>query len=126
MEWIIEHQQVDADEAHFYLDGFVNCQNCRIWGSENPHVIVEKPMHPQRATVWCGFQLEASLDHAFLKMRLPSSNCYWCSISRHDYTVPSRNWMILMVPISGFNKTVSHAIQPVKQLNFCTSHLWVV
>jgi len=39
MEWIIEHQQVDADfsskvmfsdEAHFYLDGFANRQNCRI------------------------------------------------------------------------------------------------
>lgn len=64
VEWIIEHQQVDpdfskkiilSDEAHFHLDGFVNRQNCRIWGSENPRVIVEKQMHPQRVTVWCGF-----------------------------------------------------------------------
>ncbi|EFN87925.1 hypothetical protein EAI_17175, partial [Harpegnathos saltator] len=30
-------------------------QNCRIWGSENPRVIVEKQMHPQRVIVWCGF-----------------------------------------------------------------------
>ncbi|CAK9833058.1 hypothetical protein ANTRET_LOCUS9796 [Anthophora retusa] len=44
-----------SDEAHFHLGGYVNKQNCRIWGSENPHVIVEKPMHPQRVTVWCGF-----------------------------------------------------------------------
>lgn len=64
VEWIMEQQQVDADfsnkiifsdEAHFHLDGFVNRQNCRIWGSENPRVIVEKQMHPQRVTVWCGF-----------------------------------------------------------------------
>lgn len=44
-----------SDEAHFHLGGYVNKQNCRIWGTENPHVIVEKPMHPQRVTVWCGF-----------------------------------------------------------------------
>ncbi|XP_075149032.1 uncharacterized protein LOC142222665 isoform X2 [Haematobia irritans] len=37
-----------SDEAHFHLSGFVNKQN------ENPRVIVEKPMHPQRVTVWCG------------------------------------------------------------------------
>ena len=30
-------------------------QNCRIWGSENPNIIIEKPMLPQRVTVWCEF-----------------------------------------------------------------------
>ena len=33
----------------------VNKQNCRIWGSENPHVVMKKSMHPQRETIWCGF-----------------------------------------------------------------------
>jgi len=46
---------VFSDEAHFHLGGYVNKQNCRIWGSENPHETLEKPMHPQRVTVWCGF-----------------------------------------------------------------------
>lgn len=64
MEWIINHQKVDpdfsskiilSDEAHFHLDGFVNRQNCRVWGSENPRVISEKQMHSQRVTVCCGF-----------------------------------------------------------------------
>ena len=56
-----EHENADfadkiifSDEAHFHLDGFVNRQNCRIWGEENPRVIHEKQMHPQRVTVWCG------------------------------------------------------------------------
>lgn len=43
-----------SDEAHFHLGGYVNKQNCRIWGSENPHVVLQKPMHPLRVTVWCG------------------------------------------------------------------------
>ncbi|CAK9813004.1 hypothetical protein ANTPLA_LOCUS7629 [Anthophora plagiata] len=59
VEWIMEQQVyadfsskiIFSDEAHFHLDGFVNRQNCRIWGSENPREIVEKQMHPQRVTV---------------------------------------------------------------------------
>ena len=43
-----------SDEAHFHIGGYVNKQNCRIWGSENPNVIIEKSMYPQRVTVWCG------------------------------------------------------------------------
>ena len=43
------------DEAYFHLCDYVNKQNYRIWGSENSHVVMEKPMHPQRVTVWCGF-----------------------------------------------------------------------
>ena len=40
-----------TDEAHFQHGGFVNKQNCRIWISENPRPIVEKPLHSQRVTV---------------------------------------------------------------------------
>ena len=30
-------------------------QNCRIWGTENPHAYIEKLTHPNRVTVWCRF-----------------------------------------------------------------------
>ncbi|GFW17736.1 hypothetical protein TNCV_2652931 [Trichonephila clavipes] len=41
------------DEAHFWLNGCVNKQNCRIWSEANPQVYVETPLHPEKLTVWC-------------------------------------------------------------------------
>ncbi|GFU89991.1 hypothetical protein TNCV_2438781 [Trichonephila clavipes] len=41
------------DEAHFWLNGYVNKQNCRIWSEANPQVYVETPLHPEKLTVGC-------------------------------------------------------------------------
>ncbi|GFV42223.1 hypothetical protein TNCV_3164541 [Trichonephila clavipes] len=41
------------DEAHFWLNGSVNKQNCHIWSEANPQVYVETPLHPEKLTVWC-------------------------------------------------------------------------
>ncbi|GFV18120.1 uncharacterized protein TNCV_169241 [Trichonephila clavipes] len=38
------------DEAHFWLNGYVNIQNCRIWSEANPQVYVETPLHPEKMT----------------------------------------------------------------------------
>ncbi|GFW73995.1 uncharacterized protein TNCV_545191 [Trichonephila clavipes] len=35
-----------SDEAHIWLNGYVNKQNCRIWSEANPQVYVETPLHP--------------------------------------------------------------------------------
>ncbi|GFW73863.1 putative DD41D transposase [Trichonephila clavipes] len=42
-----------SDEAHFWMNGYVNKQNCRIWSETNPRVYVETPLHPEKLTVWC-------------------------------------------------------------------------
>ncbi|GFT81413.1 hypothetical protein TNCV_3672911 [Trichonephila clavipes] len=42
-----------SDEAHFWLNGYVNKQNCPIWSEANPQVYVETPLHPEKLTVWC-------------------------------------------------------------------------
>ena len=46
---------VFSDKTSFGLGGYVNKQNCRIWGTENPHAYIKKPTHPKQVTVWCGF-----------------------------------------------------------------------
>ncbi|GFV50254.1 hypothetical protein TNCV_621661 [Trichonephila clavipes] len=42
----------ERDEAHFWLNGYVDKQNCRIWSEANPQVYVETPLHPEKLTVW--------------------------------------------------------------------------
>ncbi|GFU10285.1 hypothetical protein TNCV_150541 [Trichonephila clavipes] len=42
-----------SDEAHFWLNGYVNKQNCRIWSEANPQVYAETPLLPEKLTVWC-------------------------------------------------------------------------
>lgn len=77
-DWILESQAGDAqfckkiifsDEAHFHLSGYVNKQNCRIWGEENPRVMQEVSMHPQRVTVWCGFWAGGVIGPYFFENR---------------------------------------------------------
>jgi hypothetical protein len=34
-----------SDEAWFHLSGYVNRQNSRIWGGENPYTFHERPLH---------------------------------------------------------------------------------
>ncbi|GFY16844.1 uncharacterized protein TNCV_4338451 [Trichonephila clavipes] len=41
-----------TDEAHFHLNGFVNKQNWRFWGSENPYWCEVKPLYSPKVTVW--------------------------------------------------------------------------
>ncbi|GFT92581.1 uncharacterized protein TNCV_1480751 [Trichonephila clavipes] len=42
-----------SDEAHIWLNGYVNKQNCRIGSEANPQVYVETPLHLEKLTVWC-------------------------------------------------------------------------
>ncbi|GFV18392.1 uncharacterized protein TNCV_2332081 [Trichonephila clavipes] len=40
-----------SDKSHFWLNGYVNKQNCRIWKEANPQVYVETPLNPEKLFV---------------------------------------------------------------------------
>ncbi|GFT26577.1 integrase catalytic domain-containing protein [Trichonephila clavipes] len=56
-----------SDEAHFWLNGYVNKQNCRIWSEANPEVYVETPLYPEKLTVWCALWAGGIIDPYFFK-----------------------------------------------------------
>ncbi|GFT27202.1 hypothetical protein TNCV_40441 [Trichonephila clavipes] len=58
-----------SDEAHLWLNGYVNQQNCRIWSEANPQVYVETPLHPEKLTVCkdCVYAPLLPADHPGLR-----------------------------------------------------------
>ncbi|GFW19494.1 DUF4817 domain-containing protein [Trichonephila clavipes] len=56
-----------SDEAHFWLNGYVNKQNCRIWSEVNPQVYVETPLHTEKLTVWCALWAGGIIGPYFFK-----------------------------------------------------------
>ncbi|GFU19516.1 transposable element Tcb2 transposase [Trichonephila clavipes] len=56
-----------SDEAHFWLNGYVNKQNCRIWSEANLQVYVETPLHPEKLTVWCALWVGGIIGPYFFK-----------------------------------------------------------
>ncbi|GFS51369.1 hypothetical protein TNCV_548571 [Trichonephila clavipes] len=63
-----------SDEAHFWLNGYVNKQNCRLWSEANPQVYVETPLHPEKLTVWCALWAGGIL---LQKRRRPQRYSQW-------------------------------------------------
>ena len=77
-KWVSDRLTEDADfgkkkesifsnEVHFDLGGYVNKQNCRICSTENPYAYIEKPTHPKRVTVWCGFWFRVIIGPFFFE-----------------------------------------------------------
>jgi hypothetical protein len=54
-----------SDEVHFWLNGYVNKQNYRFWGKEQPFITQSKPLHPDHLPVWAAMSTHSI--HFFLK-----------------------------------------------------------
>ncbi|GFX98464.1 transposable element Tc3 transposase [Trichonephila clavipes] len=86
-----------SDEAHFWLNGYVNKQNCRIWSKVNPQVYVETSLHPEKLAVWCALWAGGIIGPYFFKKdeghnvtvngdryRVMITNCFIPELNNHD------------------------------------------
>ena len=81
-----------SDEAHFDLGGYVNKQNCRIWGTGKPHAYIEKPTYPKRVTVLCGFWSRGIIGKFFFENEQEEAitvngNRYWAILNEFLFTI---------------------------------------
>jgi hypothetical protein len=108
-----------SDEAHFQLDGYVNTQNCRIWGAENPPLIHEKPLHAQRVTVLCGFWAGGVIGPYFFENE--AGNAVTVNGVRYRNMITEFLWPQLEVWIrktSGSSRTAQPVTLRTKQLSY--------
>lgn len=56
-----------TDEAWFHRTGYVNSQNFRTWSTENPHVFIETPLHPEKVGVWAAISQRRIIGPIFFE-----------------------------------------------------------
>jgi hypothetical protein len=60
-----------SDECTFYMNGFVNRQNCRYWDTENPHLCREvHTQYPEKLNVWAGILGNSVIGPIFIEENL--------------------------------------------------------
>lgn len=75
-----------SDEATFHVNGVVNRHNCRIWGSENPHVVQEVERDSPKVNVWCALAAYGVIGPFFFAERTVTSASYLDMLQ--EYAVP--------------------------------------
>ena len=99
-----------SEEAHFDLGGYVNKRNCRIWCIENLHAYIEKPTHPKRVTIWCGFWPKGIIGPFFFE------NEQGAAVKTKFY---SQKLKRMILATFGFNRMAQRATQPKLYSMFC-------
>ena len=56
-----------SDEWHIHLNGYMNWQRTSFLGFERPDVVVQKPLHSVRVTIWCTVSGHRILGPYFIK-----------------------------------------------------------
>ncbi|GBM23516.1 hypothetical protein AVEN_153089-1 [Araneus ventricosus] len=65
-----------SDEATFCVRNKVNKHNCRIWGSENPHVLQGVERNSSNINVWCALSHDTVIGPFFFAETSVMANIY--------------------------------------------------
>ncbi|GFT86657.1 DUF4817 domain-containing protein [Trichonephila clavipes] len=114
-----------SDEAHFWLNGYVIKQNCRIWSEANPQVYVETPLHTEKLTVWCALWAGGIIGPYFFKndeghnvtvngdrYRAMITNFFLPELNNHDVHELSCDLTPLDCFLWGYVKSLVYADKP--------------
>ena len=55
------------NEAHFWLNAYVNKQICRFRSKYQPEELQKSPIHPEKVNVWCGLWVGGFIGPYFFK-----------------------------------------------------------
>ncbi|GFT34225.1 putative DD41D transposase [Trichonephila clavipes] len=111
------HKQIlFSDEAHFWLNGYVNKQNCRIGVKLIHRVYVETPLHQEKLTVWYALWAGGVIGPYFFK----NDEGHNVAVNGDRYRAMITNFFIPEldnhdVQGCGTNKTAQHVMQLVPQ-----------
>ena len=77
-----------SEEAHFWLNGFVNKQNMRYWSDSKPYVHHESLLHPEKITVCCDLWVGGVIGPYFFRDDQDrhitvDGNCYRSMITKY-------------------------------------------
>ena len=96
-----------SDGAHFHLDSAVNTQNCRIWATERPDVVLERPPQREGHSVVC---LQCQRRHR--PILVPVSGRVSCN--GHQGTVRKDAGSLLDTPGGWAPSTHQHCLVPTR------------
>ena len=74
-----------TDQACFHVSGKVNWHNVRIWGSENPHVVIEHIRDNPKVNVWCGLLHDHSVGPFYFVEETVTSAIYMNMLERFSF-----------------------------------------
>ena len=105
-----QRRNIFSDEAHFDLGKYVNKQNCRIWGTENPHAYIEKPTHPKHTVPHNGDRYRAILNKfLFTKIEEEDVGNIWFQQDSAKCHTPNSDLILLDSFLWGADKNKCYA-----------------
>jgi hypothetical protein len=65
-----------TDKATFHVSGAVNMHNVRIWGSQQPHSVMEHVRDSPKVNVWCGVMCNTIIGPFFFAEKIVTGSSY--------------------------------------------------